>query len=195
MQLSGVKPEFKVSAFFGALALLFSFMTSLFAGNRFSHVAVTSCVLAAVFAAIGYGIMYVLKRYVPEIYEALAGIGGFSIGRRVAPEEMVKVNIEPQAGAEPLREEAAGAPAEPAAEEPRDEEPRDEGIPEPPAAEVRKADTSAAFVPLKETDFSRVSAQAQEGKLGKHIIEEKKIRYEPKIMAEAIRTMIGRDKD
>jgi hypothetical protein len=188
--LSGVKPEFKVSALFGVLALVFSLMTSLFAGNRFSHVVAISCVLAAVFAALGYGIMYVLKRYVPEIYEALAGINGFSLARQEAPEEMVKVNIAPQAGTETPREEAGSVPADAGAEDPRED-----GVPGPPAAEAPKADTSAAFVPLREADFSRVSAQAQEGKLGKHIIEEKKIRYEPKIMAEAIRTMIGRDKD
>ena len=40
-----------------------------------------------------------------------------------------------------------------------------------------------------------VASKTDEGKLGKHFFEQKNIRYEPKIMAEAIRTMIARDKE
>ena len=40
------------------------------------------------------------------------------------------------------------------------------------------------------------SGNTEESKMGKHIlVEEKRVKYEPKIVAEAIRTMISRDND
>ncbi|TAL39460.1 MAG: hypothetical protein EPN93_01480 [Spirochaetes bacterium] len=190
MQLSGIKPEHKVGAVFGVLALVFSFITSLLAGNRFAHAAVMSLVLAAVFAGIGFGVIEVLRRFVPELYEALSGLG---LSRQGAPEEMVAVSLEGKENAE--ASEPAVERVSSAAVESDPEEAAGESYPGPQPVEAQKADTSAAFVPLKEKDFARVGAQAQEGKLGKHILEEKKIRYEPKIIAEAIRTMISRDKE
>ncbi|HNR87209.1 MAG TPA: hypothetical protein PKM65_02585 [Spirochaetota bacterium] len=55
---------------------------------------------------------------------------------------------------------------------------------------------SAEFKPMTDDSFTRMESvpASGDGQLGKHIVKkERKIKYEPKLMAEAIRTMIKKD--
>jgi hypothetical protein len=67
--------------------------------------------------------------------------------------------------------------------------------PLPTDDELPLADRQAAFEPLadhvKNVDSS--DFDAKKGKLGKHVLESKSMKFEPKIMAQAIRTLMSKD--
>ena len=125
-----------------------------------------------VFAALGYGIITVVKKFVPELYEVMAAPGAVegapghgddraSMGGRDAE----KVSIMSESKNEGKDDDAAG-----------EEE----------------------FVPMKDSDLPKYTYDdsIDKGKMGKHVVvNERKIKHEPRLMAEAIRTMIRRDND
>ncbi len=163
VNISGAGLEVKSAAAFGIIALTLSFILGLLAGNGFGFVLLRSLILCLVFAGIGFGAIVVLRRFVPEFIEVIEG----SI---VSNPESEDVDV--------------GETAPPSSES---ELPAEEG--EEPSGEKQ-------FQPLGKDDFMRVSVgpSVGEGKLGKHFVDEKKtVKYEPKIIADAIRTMIRRD--
>ncbi|MCX7678578.1 MAG: hypothetical protein N2316_05115 [Spirochaetes bacterium] len=155
--------ETKSAVLFGIIALFVSFVLGLFAGNSVGFVLLRSLMLSLLFACIGFGAVFVLRKFVPEFIEVIEN----NISTRTAEEEIdISSDI--------------------AAPESTVSQSVEEG--------VKISETK--FEPLGKDDFMRVSTAPSfsEGKLGKHFIDEKKkIKYEPKIIAEAIRTMIRRD--
>jgi len=177
MNMDDIQLEYRAGAVFGIVALVLSAVAGAATGNGALSVIGRSLVLMFVFAALGYLAVYVIRKYVPEVFEALASPPG-----AVSEEGLKELPVE-EGNAPPASETREEAPPGDGlqAEEP------DAGQPPP-----RKD----AFVTFKEGDFTAYSsAKPDEGKLGKHFFEQKNIRYEPKIMAEAIRTMIARDKE
>ena len=73
--------EQKYGAVFGLAAFILSLLTGLVSGVSFSITIIRSLIMAPVFFIVGYGTVTVLKKYVPEIYEALVAAGGR--GRRL----------------------------------------------------------------------------------------------------------------
>lgn len=170
INVADLQTEVKAGAVFGAVALFLSFSIGLLAGNGIADVMVRSLILTIMFALLGYGVTSVVRKFVPEVMEI-----------------------------RPLPAEKTEAPAVPQGEE-RMEQVKTEEVPnvEEPADTAETPGTGSGFVPFKESDFAKVDANLniEQGKLGKHIIvNEKKMKYEPKIMAQAIRTMISRDKE
>jgi hypothetical protein len=170
--------EYKSTALFGITALLLSFIIGIIAGVTWNIVILRSFVLAVVFAAIGYGTCLIFKRFVPELYQILAsttlasnGQGSHEDATAVPDHEAAQ---DASIGVDELdmsrAEEHAGAPAE-------------------------------TFKELDKEDLDRYSSSGGAGgvntgagKLGKHILEKEKLaKYEPKIMAQAVRTMMSRD--
>lgn len=177
MNMDDIGLEYRSAAVLGLAALVLSTVAGAAAGNGAGHVIWRSLVLMIVFAALGYLAVYVIRKYVPEVFEALASAPG------AVSEEGLKV----------LPVEEGAAPKEPAG--PVEARPEGDIPPEEPGP-APTASRKEGFVPFKEDDFTAYSsARPVEGKLGKHFFEQKNIRYEPKIMAEAIRTMIARDKE
>lgn len=173
MNMGDIQLEYRSGALFGIVALVLSVLAGAFAGNGAGHVIGRSLVLMFVFAALGYIAIYVIRKYVPEVFEALTAMSGNQVGD------------------EGLKELPAEDRPSPVAEAPADIARPDDGT-EAGAAPARPE----AFVPFQEGDFTAYSsAKPEQGKLGKHFFEQKNIKYEPKIMAEAIRTMIARDKE
>ncbi len=177
MDMSDIQLEYRSGALFGAVALIISLFAGIITGNGAGQVIGRSLVLMIVFAALGYIAIYVIRKYVPEVFELLSAMSSRRMGDEGLKELPDEDRPTPAAdtasdAAEPdsvagAQEPAGGAPAQP-----------------------------DAFVPLQEGDFTAYSsAKPEQGKLGKHFFEQKNIRYEPKIMAEAIRTMIARDKE
>lgn len=161
--LSGAGLEAKSAAVFGIIALVVSFILGLLAGNSFGFVLFRSLVLCLIFSGIGFGAIVVLRRFVPEIIEVLEG----SIA---ASPESEDVDVGEAPPPSPESEMAMQEGAQPTEEK--------------------------QFQPLGKDDFMRVSVgpSVSEGKLGRHFVDEKKtVKYEPKIIADAIRTMIRRD--
>jgi hypothetical protein len=126
---------------------------------------------ALVFAVIGIGSVVVLKRYIPEL---------FASGDLDAPVETsdnVEIVGDGQASAAPNATDSGS---------------------ESFSAEVNlpEADQKTSqFEPLSQhlKNVPGDSLDAKKGKLGRHVLHEKSVKYEPKIAAEAIRTMMSKD--
>ena len=165
--------EQKTGAAFASVAFVLSLITGLISGVSFFVVIVRSIITAPVFFIVGFGIILVLKKYVPEMYE------GLSSGREEGALSEKEIDIE---------------------------------SPELPEAETRdlyggeeKAD-DGGFTEFSQDDFARYKTvedsgidstlDTSSGKMGKHIVVQEQFNsYEPKIMAQAIRTMMSKDND
>lgn len=177
MNMGDIQLEYRSGALFGVVALVLSVLAGAFAGNGAGHVIGRSLVLMFVFAALGYIAIYVIRKYVPEVFEALTAMSG----NRVDDEGLKE--LPPEDRPSPVAEASA------------DLAQADDGT-EAGAGNGAAPARPEAFVPFQEGDFTAYSsAKPEQGKLGKHFFEQKNIKYEPKIMAEAIRTMIARDKE
>jgi len=186
ISLDKINIEYKSTALFGLAALFLSLLVGSLAGISWYIVILRSLVLMAVFAAIGFGICVILRKFVPEVYGFLASFQAAAGTDGEPGEERV---IEVADGEEPAYggdEERAEAPAPPdAAEGSHGEGFRElekEGLAHYSTAPTGTGGGSGVHTPT--------------GKLGKHIIEKEKLaKYEPKIMAQAVRTMMGKDRE
>ena len=167
--------EQKYGSVFGLAAFLLSFLTGLVSGVSFAVTIIRSLIMAPVFFIVGYGIITVLKKYVPEIYEALAAAGEKS----------------GESGLEGQTEISLSGIDQGADADEYDETGKVKG-------EEFTEFTQKDFDRYKTTEDSGLDAafNASGGKMGKHIIVQEQFNsYEPKIMAQAIRTMMSKDKD
>ncbi|MBN2160592.1 MAG: hypothetical protein JW807_14480 [Spirochaetes bacterium] len=184
ISLQKINLEYKSTALFGCTALILSFVTGFMAGIQWNYVLIRSLVLTIIFSAIGFGICYILRKFVPEAYEFLSmrAAGGKSAA------EAEEIDIENGAGPD-----SSSIPS-------------DEGMGEPEAV------TDAVSAAPSEDEFKELDNEAlahystgtaggsgintAAGRLGKHVLEKEKLaKYEPKIMAQAVRTMMSRDKE
>lgn len=170
-------PEVKAAAFFGAGSFFLSLVIGLAAGNTLGNAFLTSFVMALVFSILGYAAVTVVKRFVPELFEVFAGASAPGAGEYpgeapVSPERADSRPVEGDSGE--TGEAVEGGEK---------------------AAEMK---SGIDFEPVDSASYARYSTKPEmaEGKLGKHIVvNQKKVKYEPKIVAEAIRTMMKRDNE
>jgi hypothetical protein len=165
INLKGMGLEYKSGAVFGVMALFLSIIFGILAGNGIGTILLKTGILSLVFVAIGYGIVLVIRKYVPELYDAINGI-------------LVSVPVtDGVVETDKNQKSAAAAPGEVSGTQiPEQEKQTDE------------------FVPMKDSDFVKTEYSSEKGKMGKHyVVDEKKFKYEPKIMAEAIKTMMKKD--
>lgn len=161
----------KFAAVFGIAGLVLSLLFSLFSGNSVFHIVLVVVVCAAVAAGLGAGVCFVLQSQVPELFETFSGLGGVTTSRP-APRY----------------------------------EPEDSGLPQPGTSAATGAAASDEEVPLEhETVAAAISSMGQAGQgpertagnpkhFGDHIIVDKvKIKNEPRLMAQAIRTLLTKD--
>jgi len=171
VKLERMTIELRAGIFFAFAGFFLSFLTGFVSGIVFSVVITRSLITSALFAAIGFGVIMIIKKYVPEFYEILSGAA--------AAEEF-----------EDLSEPAHGSGG--------DAEDYDSGT-------VSKAE-EAGFTGFDDSSYERLSSvsdqglnselNVSQGKMGKHIIMSKQFNgYEPKIIADAVRTMMSKDKE
>ena len=125
----------------------------------------------------GYGSAFVLKKYVPELYEMISAM--------VSPSDAESAGMNhaaPDLGADAFNGSAA-------------------------SADLSHQEASTAHDGFKEIEGEKLAhyttapqggtkVDTAAGKLGKHVIQKERLgRYEPKLMAQAVRTMMGRDRD
>ncbi len=172
--------ELRSSVLFAAVSFIVSMLVGIIAGIDMAVVFIRVLVIVPVFAMLGYGLILVIKRYVPEFYEFLTGRApDIEAGESAAGSEEVEPEIP-----EPAAEEPAG-------DSPAYEEKGDEPFTELSAGDFPKMSSTGEGGSDLDSNLNLDS-----GRLGKHIISnEKVVKYEPKIMAQAIRTMISRDED
>ncbi len=164
--------EQKAGVFFAATAFFFSLVLGMAFGVGAGTVFLRTGLLTAVFAALGFGIIEVLKRFVPELYAVLSEA------------RIPETERGPEA--------AVSAEGQEIADSGMKEEVNPAGTEEAPKGK-------SAFTELSNEDFAKLAGTidgSDSKKMGKHIISNEKIvSYEPKIMAQAVRTMMRRDED
>lgn len=157
--------EYRVAAVSGAGSFLLSFVLGFLAGNNALSVIIKSLVLAAVFIIVGFGSLYVLKKYVPEFYEIFSSIGSGRDDDFQKAEQTFGASEETRLSSD---ERSVKGKAGIAADKYM------------PADENDKTESA-----LREMD----DVTAQFGKKE----QENQFKYEPEIAAQAIRTMMKKD--
>ena len=181
--------EVKGAVILGALALILSMATGLIVGISFGVVLVRALIATIVFGGLGFGAVQVLKKYVPEI-------GGISLGQEpdgtsldLDPDGEVDADFSEGESAEGLGE--MGAP---------ETEGGGEGFTEMDSDSLPRVapQDSELDSPLDTPGESGGgSMNPAQGQMGKHVIadEDSFVKYEPKLMAEAVRTMLSKDEE
>lgn len=182
ISIRSISLGYKASAIFAVLALVLSLVTGFIAGIRWDVVLVRSVMLMALFAGIGFGISLIIQKFVPEVYQLLSSFAGArpETGAGEADIDLPVTGAEAAAGGETSLPE--------------------EGF---EAGEMAAATPPAEFTELEKEGLAHYSTSAggtsvntKSGKLGKHILEKEKMaKYEPKIMAQAVRTMMSKDRE
>lgn len=171
VKLEGMTIELKAGIFFSFAGFFLSFLTGFVTGIDFSVVITRSLITAAVFAGIGFGALMVIKNFVPELYEILSGAS--------AVEEFEDVTDSPAVTEEFTETDDSGLASEAG---------------------------DSGFTGFDDSSYERLSSvsdqglnselNVSQGKMGKHIIMSDQFNgYEPKIIADAVRTMMSKDKE
>lgn len=181
VSLDKINLEYKSTALFGCTALLLSFVIGLIAGVRWNVVFLRALILMAVFGFIGFGICFILKKYVPEVYELVSSLAML----RSAAQE----------GAASDAADQGDAPSGTGEVEARDIGEAGEDAGGPASSEFREFDKEG-LAHFSTGPGGSGSINTKSGKMGKHILESEKLaKYEPKIMAQAVRTMMSKDRE
>lgn len=169
--------EHRVAAILGIAGLVLSIVVGFGAGIGADVVFLRAVLFGLIFAGIGFGGVFVLKKYVPELYDSFAGLS--SSGDQAVTGDQ-------------------GTAAEPGGASIGGDRVDEVEMAEPVAAAAGNAPEAGGFSDLSVDGMPHFSTKgaAADGKLGKHVVEkDTMVHYEPKIMAQAIRTMMGKDTD
>ena len=186
IDIKGLSTEIKSSVVFGVGALFISFLFGIIFGIGIGTVLLRTLILAIMFAGLGFAVITVLKRFVPEVYEMFNRPGGIRASDNssaTSDDSIESVTVDVGTGS---------------LDADNDDIPDGSDI----GNTAPKKDEDSEFSELSKDDFPILDkvpdydADGQKKKLGKHIISDEKIvTYEPKILAQAIRTMMSRDED
>lgn len=163
------KTEVRLALFLGGFAFILSPVIGLVSGISLGLVIIRTLLMTLIFGSLGAGALFVFKRFVPEIYAVIHGAA--------------------EAGDQNPEEIDTGF-SEDAAPSEEDGEPFDADA---PPADGPNEPAGAGSSP--DLDSMAPGNVGSGSKMGKHILEEKGMKFEPKIMAEAVRTMMSRDDD
>lgn len=176
VSFESLKIEYKVGAVLGVTALVLSSVIGLAAGNTALYTLGRALFLGIVFVCLGTGLTMLLKKYVPELF-SLSG------------EEQPGISSQP--GTVP---DGEGSSFSAGVSETGSSAPVSTGF------DSTVGTSEPEFVPLGESiaapqlgDEHLQPKSGSKSHSGKHILEEKGMKYEPKIMAEAIKTMMSKD--
>jgi hypothetical protein len=181
INLNKINLEYKSTILFGFTAFLLSFVIGLISGVRWNIVILRSFVLTVVFGVIGFGIFFILSKYVPEVYELVSSMLALPVGKD-----------EGEAASAMERGTVQDATADIETQDIGEADALSEGaVP----AEFKEFDKEG-LSHYSTTPGGAGSINTKSGKLGKHILESEKLaKYEPKIMAQAVRTMMSKDRE
>ena len=179
--IESIKFEYKAGAVLGGIALVLSVIVGLAAGNTFVYSFGRAVFLGIVFALLGAGLIILLKKYVPELFEITVSVDS-GAGGQVAAADAGNGGSSFSAGVTVADGSSAGVSAFDS------------------SAGSSGGTGEQGFVPLGEyvagqnsLGDEHLQTKGRE-KLGKHYLQDKKgMKFEPKILAEAIRTMMSKD--
>jgi len=185
-QFGELSVELKSGIVFSVAAFVFSILAGIAGKVPVGMILLRAVLMAPVFFAAGFGMILVVKKYVPEVYEVLSDL-------KISTEdssEKIEIPVEP---VESVREVFTEKP--------------DPGFSEFTEKDYERLQTvrdSDKIQAVRDSDNLQSAGDSgldsvlnsSAGKLGKHIIVENQLNsYEPKLMAQAIRTMMSKDKD
>ena len=207
--LRNISLEYKSTALFSVMALLLSLLSGMAAGIDGLTVVLRSFLITLVFAILGFIIIVVLKRFVPEMYQFIDTMSsGNTLDVNIDDEsedtlsdsgDMMDAGIEQAsaASAKDMKNEEVPDAIDDSVEPPQS------GFTELSDKEYERMeshlsidDNGPAQSGASSKSFSSggVPGSVDSKKMGKHIIvEDEFVRYEPKLMAEAVRTMMRKD--
>jgi len=90
--LKNVNPEYKVAAAFAIVAMLVSLLIGAVSGVKFGVVLLRTFCSILIFAGLGLGIFFVIKKYVPELFE-------INVGN--TEDDLTKTDLQSEEGGEP----------------------------------------------------------------------------------------------
>jgi hypothetical protein len=173
LKLEGFGIEIKAGLLFGITGFALSFITGFVSGVSFSVVIIRSAITVLVFSGIGFAVLMILKNYVPEMYEILSDSGNSEEAAVHKPDGNISEIYSDNNG---LSESMEGETA---------------------SSEFKELDDQS-YERLTSVENQGLNSElnVSEGKMGKHIIMQDEFNgYEPKLIAEAVRTMMGKDKE
>jgi len=155
--------EFKSGMIFSVIAFVLSIAAGLLGSVPVGMIIFRSLFVIPLFFFVGFGVLIILKKFVPEVYEVFINSNGTAEEDTVENIDISFNDSEDIIGGNPYN--------------------REENFAENDHSKVHGTNTDNGL-------------NTSNGKLGKHIIVENQLNgYEPKVMAEAIRTMMSKDKD
>lgn len=168
INLKDIDIEYISSAIFGLTGLILSLFIGFISGNAISLVIIRALIITIIFSILGFACILIIKKYVPEIYKIFTSINNNE-----------EVEIKPENLEEDIKDKKPIIDSSVSEEINLHEDKRDEEL---------------------ENEFNTFDNQSEEDSYAskrvvdsKNIFNEKKIKYEPKIAAQAIRTMLKRD--
>ena len=181
INLKSIDIEYIICAAFGIIALIISLVIGAFSGNRAGLVFQRAFITAIIFTVIGFISIFIIKKYVPEVYQLITS-GYDNEDLEIKAENPVnqddKANISDE-GAENKSELNNSTESEGSLKISRED-----------------TDLENEFTTLDKQsgeDYSLNAQQNNSNLFPKDAFKDKKIKYEPKIAAQAIRTMMKRD--
>ncbi len=164
LSVKEINIEVKFAVIFAFLGLLLSLLIGMLFVDKMAVVFTRALLMSSVFGAIGFGSIFVIKKFVPEIYEALSGKND-SVGELAGDDQAGMSEMTSDANSQDYSGDASGIDY-------NKNESFDPGL----------------------TSFESKQMDSSSGpSLGKHILEAKGFKFEPKLMAQAIRTMMSKD--
>lgn len=167
----------KGALIFGAIAFFLSLVIGLAAGNTIAYSFGRGFLFGILFTVIGFAVVVLIRKYVPE----LSGVGS-SMGAPVDTSDKLEIiGGSADVSKEPSPESAGIFQGE------SDDVRVDAAQEEAPLPRFEPLKDHLKSIPGDELDAKG------KARLGRHVLQEKSMKYEPKIAAEAIRTLMSRD--
>lgn len=185
LNIKQIEIEYKISVIFAGIAFIISLLSGFITGNDIGLIIIRSFISLLVFLLLGYSVVFVLKKYVPEVYQL------FRTSNEAISTENSQIDIQDASETEVIK------PAEKKGRE-------DNSVSQDAAlsdtydkTEVKDNDFEDEIATVDKEQENKSEhipgATVKKSKLESDI--EQRIKYEPKIVAEAVRTMMRRDEE
>ena len=184
VSLKNINIEYTLSAGFGAAGLVLSLLTGLFSGNEIPVIFLKAFITAIIFVILGYICLFIIKKFVPEIYQIICLINSneeLNIDVEASDDKIdqkseININQNKNFGDTDI----SGSPG------------FDRGV------SVKSEDTELESefnsVGNNGDNYSSLKTNEKDSvEISHNAFKESNIKYEPKIAAQAIRTMMKRD--
>ncbi len=192
LRLSGLSFESRSGLFFGFIAFILSAFTGIVSGIGINIVLIRVLIIVPLFIMGGYVIILIFKKYVPEFYDALTIL---KQENSQAQQGLSEEDDSPAGSSGEVGEISDAANEEHFSAEESDINAGDAGS---GALDPGDAGDFNNFADSRlDNDLLSSSSDPDQGKMGKHLLVDSSQfeGYEPSIMAEAVRTMMSKDKD